>query len=74
MRNKGEPESVETALGAPKLELQAQQIARRAAETGKSPEQVRDEGLQGLEHWLVPLVGGPTAAAMLGRSSEPTTY
>lgn len=65
---------VKTALGAPKLELQAQQIGRRAQETGKSPEQVRDEGLQGLEHWLVPLVGGPTAAALLGRSSEPTTY
>ena len=67
----GPQTGVDTALGAPKLELQAQQIARRARETGKSPEQVRDEGLQGLEHWLVPLVGGPTAAAMLGNSSDP---
>lgn len=70
----GPQTGVETALGAPKLELQAQQIARRARETGKSPEQVRDEGLQGLEHWLVPLVGGPAAAAAMFSQREPTTY
>lgn len=70
----GPQTGVETALGAPKLELQAQQIARRARETGKSPEQVRDEGLQGLEHWLVPLVGGPAAAAAMFGQREPTTY
>jgi hypothetical protein len=75
----GPQTGVETALGAPKLELQAQQIARRSADLEaqgirKSPEQVRDEGLQGLEHWLVPLVGGPAAAAAMFGQREGTTY
>lgn len=40
---------VKTEIGAPKLEIITNLIERRAAKTGKSPEQVRDEYLTGKE-------------------------
>jgi len=57
---------VKTEVGVPKIELQTQNIMRRAKETNKTPEQVRDEGLQGLEHWVLPyLLAAPAGAAAL---------
>jgi hypothetical protein len=62
---------VKTAIGAPKLELQAKQIMRRAKETGKSPEQVRDELYQGLEHWMVPAAAVPAGATLFNQFAAP---
>ena len=57
--------------GAPKLELQTQNIMRRAKETNKTPEQVRDEGLMGLEHWVLPyLLAAPVGAAAVTQRQD----
>jgi hypothetical protein len=42
---------VKTGIGAPKLEIITNLIEQRAAKTGKSPEQVRDEYLLGQERF-----------------------
>tara|TARA_R110000868_G_scaffold279154_2_gene539181 strand:- start:24 stop:881 length:858 start_codon:yes stop_codon:yes gene_type:complete len=42
---------VKTGIGAPKLEIITNLIQQRAAKTGKSPEQVRDEYLLGQERF-----------------------
>jgi len=62
---------VQTEAGVPKLELMTRNIMKRAEETGKSPERVRDEGLQGLEHWMLPyMLAAPVGAAAVTQRQD----
>jgi hypothetical protein len=64
---------VETAIGAPKLELLAQKIWERAKELGIDPKKLRDDVLTGKAHasWLL---GAPAAATMMGGLASQDQY
>ena len=58
---------VDTAVGVPKLELWADQIARRAERAGVSPETMRDRILTGRDHAGLAGAGvGLTGMGLLG--------
>lgn len=56
----GPQTGVETPIGAPKLELMAGRIVRRADEVGISPQEMRDRVLRGEDH--MGLAGGAVTA------------
>jgi len=67
----GPASGVKSKLGAPKLELQAINIAKRAIDEGKSVEQVLREGYLGKGKWVVPLAAAPAVGAALNDYAAP---
>jgi hypothetical protein len=63
---------VETAVGAPKLELLAQAIWERAQRLGIDPRKLRDDVLTGKGHanWLLPTAGGVFGMGALADQGE----